>query len=439
MNLFRYEISDPIAIAGLWAVFAIIVWRGQIAFALGIFLATHSWIFNVDIGHLNMLWQAEALLVGAALSRCVRGGGSVWKACNRLLVLQYLAVVGLWTTWILVLYWAEPEQNEQAALLMKNFCLYSILPSTLTVVFVSNLKQLRQFVYGFIGVSALTSIASSLISTVSPESGMTLVRGFDGVNYITYSFQFAIAILLCFGLLLTAKRTLAKSLLLAAMALFTSTLLQTGARASAIGVGVAVLFISWWTMSRRLVNGGWHTLLYTGLLGAVGGFTYLFTGLGTDVLGLRWKLSGTDYSVRTDYWANAFGVFSNFPLLGRGITYFPDYDNAHNILLDLLASQGVVGFLLLLLFGCVVLQALRRKFFLVASPEAMVWKTILVSIFMFTAIHTQTSGSVLSISHFFWAPALLIQLASMRKTTGCAQARRLGTSIMQAKGCLDTP
>jgi O-antigen ligase len=439
MNLFRYEISDPIAIAVLWAVFAIIVWRGQIAFALGIFLATHSWIFNVDIGPLNMLWLAEALLVGAALSRCLRGGTSVWKACNRLLVLQYLAVVGLWTTWILVLYWAEPEQNEQATLLMKNFCLYSILPSTLTVVFVSNLKQLRQFVHGFIGVSALTSIASSLISTVSPESGQDLVRGFDGVNYITYSFQFAIAILLCFGLLLTAKRAIGKSLLLAAMALFTSTLLQTGARASAIGVGVAVLFISWWTMSRRLVNGGWRTLLYTGLLGAVGGFTYLFTGLGTGVLYLRWKSSGTDYSVRTDYWSNAFSVFSKSPLLGRGITYLPDYDNAHNILLDLLASQGIVGFLLLLLFGCVVLQAFRLKFFLTTNPEVMVWKTILASIFVFTAIHTQTSGSVVSISHFFWAPALLMQLASMRKTTGCAQTRRRGTSIMQAKGCFDTP
>jgi O-antigen ligase len=192
-------------------------------------------------------------------------------------------------------------------------------------------------------------------------------------------------------------------------------------------------------MSRRLVNESWRTLLYTGLLGAVGGFTYLFTGLGTEVLDLRWKLSGTDYSVRSDYWANAFGVFSKSPLLGRGITYFPDYDNAHNILLDLLASQGVVGFLLLLLFGCVVLQALRRKFFLAASPEVMVWKTILVSIFVFTAIHTQTSGSVVTISHFFWAPALLMQLASMRKTTGCAQNWRLRIPIMQAKGCLDTP
>ena len=226
MISFRYEISDPIAIAALWAVFAIIVWRGQIALALGIFLATHSWLYNVDIGPLNLLWQGEALIVGAALSRCLRGGISVWKSCNRPLVLQYLAVFGLWIIWIFVVYWSVPEQNEQATIIMKSFCLYSILPSILTVVFISDLKQLRQFVYGFIGVSALTSIALSLISASIPDAEQNLAMGFDRVNYITYSFQFAIAILLSFGLLLTAKRALGKSLLLAAVVLFTSTLLQ---------------------------------------------------------------------------------------------------------------------------------------------------------------------------------------------------------------------
>ena len=68
------------------------------------------------------------------------------------------------------------------------------------------------------------------------------------------------------------------------------------------------------------------------------------------------------YSGRLDGWTAAWAMFLDAPLVGQGLHTFHDFANpwAHNLYLQTLAEQGLIGLLaLVLLLSCATLAAWR--------------------------------------------------------------------------------
>jgi O-antigen ligase len=134
-------------------------------------------------------------------------------------------------------------------------------------------------------------------------------------------------------------------------------------------------------------------------------------------LNLKWTHTEVDLGTRQQYWEAGWQVFLKNPIMGAGLVYFPDStDTAHNLYIDLLASEGVVGGLFFLGYLGFVAGGLRTRSSAKGTREGLTWMSILISIVIFTAMHSFASGSVVGEPDFFWAPLLLLQLFAMERT-----------------------
>jgi O-antigen ligase len=403
-------LADPVSIGVLLAVFAFLIWSGRIGFALGGFIAVWSWAFNIEVGSIVLVRLVSGVVILTAIARCVKQPRRVGWTTKTPVIRRFLVLVGAWTAWVVVNYVSVSARTEVDAQLLKNFLWFAIAPTILIIVFITGLSELREMAWGLIATSVVTSILYVLRGGGGASTGPGLWLGFSGINYLSYSFAYAISGLCCIGLLLSTKRRTTNTILLSSLGVCVITLLRTGARQSAIGFAVAAAYACWSAIRKRKTA----LRMFVAVTAVCSMYVLVYASrvLGSAVVADRWEesLVGSDIGVRQELWLAAWRAFSSSPVVGAGTTYAGDGLGAHNLILDLLASQGLIGLMFFVIYAAVILSAIRRTCFQTRLHEYDEWRVILVAILIYTAVHSFASGSVLSIPHFFWAPSMLVQL-----------------------------
>jgi O-antigen ligase len=292
-----------------------------------------------------------------------------------------------------------------------SFLLYSLAPIVLMLLFINEIADVREMAYGFVVCSAAAAVASLYRFSVDPLEATRLIRGLGEVNYLTYSWGLAMAVLFGVGLLVASKWKASKAAFLAMAGICGIVILMTSARQSALGLGLALAYVSW-VMARpgkRVATILVLSVVCAGLVAAI----FLSTDIGGRFLIPKWSRVDESAYIRQQYWIEGWNAFLQHPGTGGGLTYLPFEDTAHNLIIDLLASQGIVGFVFLAGFATLSFNAIRSRHLRTIRAEGRIWKTILLSILLFTAIHGFASGSVMVEPEVIWGPFLLIQLAAI--------------------------
>lgn len=414
----RNIISDPFLIAFVLAVCAFVFYQGRVAAALGGFCACANWMGNVDIGPVHIFRVFAATLLCTAGVAALRNRKAVGQCFAFPVVAPCIWLLFGWTLWIAVkVVMASSERDND---IFVSFLLYSLAPIILMLLFINEIVDVREMAYGFVLCSTAASVASLYVFSTSPVEAARLIRGFGEVNYLTFSYELAIAVLFGAGLLVASKRMASKAAFLAMAGICGIVMLMTSARQSALGLGVALAYVSWVTArrGRKVLVILALSVVCAGLVAA----TYLSTDIGERFLIPKWSKVDVSADIRQQYWIEGWNAFLQHPGTGGGLTYLPGEDTAHNLIIDLLASQGMVGFLFLAGFAALTFMAVRNEPFRAMRTEMRTWKAILLSIILFTIIHSFASGSVMGLPEFIWAPFLLIQLAAIAERE--ARSRR---------------
>jgi O-antigen ligase len=404
----RYAISDPYFIAALYAICVYVFYRGKIAAALGGFIACSSWMYNVDIGSLPMLRVFAATLVFTACVAGIRKPSLLGQCFRSPLILVSVWLVFGWILWIALGVVLAPSLD--ANLIFFLFETYTLVPIALMLLFINNIADIREMALSFVLSSSVAALGSLYLFSTKIGVAKDVIRGPGGLNYLTFSNCLSIAALLGLGLLLAAKRPVAKAAFLVLVGTCGVVLLMTGARQAVLGLLCALAYVGWIVLrqSKRVLGIFTVGVTFAGLTVAV----FLYTDIGRNVLVPKWNTTSSAAQERQDYWRDAWKVFTEHPMTGGGLANNNGV-HAHNLILDLLAAQGLIGFLFLAGFATLTLRGIRNRAFRTMPSEGQIWKTILISIIIFTAVHSNASGSVVAEPEFFWAPFLLIQLGSI--------------------------
>jgi O-antigen ligase len=140
---------------------------------------------------------------------------------------------------------------------------------------------------------------------------------------------------------------------------------------------------------------------------------------------VKWNIIDGDFEIRQQYWMAGWQTFQNHVITGYGLTYLPNGDSAHNLIIDLLASQGLIGFLFFVAFVALTLNSVFLWSVRAMAVEDRIWRIILLSTLLFIATHSMASGIVMAEPELFWVSFLFIQLAVISQQ----RALRQSTSI----------
>jgi O-antigen ligase len=407
------QLSNPILMVLILAAVGYMCIRGRIAMMLGAWFAASGWMNNLNIGSLPFL---RIMAVGVAATALVAMGGG-GRSMGRMLLHPRVRgcafLVAFWVIWMLLDALYNP--NPLAGAVYYNFLIYSIGPVLLMLLFVNQLKDIRELAWGFLLCEAPACWASLLTNRIGASGTTGIVQGVGGNNYLRFSYSVAIAVLIGIGMLLSTRRLLLRLLIVAAIALCSYTLVLTSARQSAIALLGGVAYLAW--AARRKGGRVFVIIAVAALIVGIGWEVLANLQVSDRFLTLKWTHTEADASIREQYWEAGWQVFLKNPVMGAGLVYFPDStDTAHNLYIDVLASQGMVGGLFFLWYLGFVFGGLRTHSSAKETREGLTWMSILISIMIFIALHSLASGSVVSEPEFFWAPLLLLQLLAMVRT-----------------------
>jgi hypothetical protein len=411
----REAISNPLVLAAILAVIGYVLVRGRIAFAVGAFLASYGWAFNVNVGSVHMLPLFVATLAGTAVVAVLRKGKRVGQPLDDPRVRSCALIVALWMMWIAMRVEFTADPNQMAV--FRLFLVHTVGPLLLILLFVDSIEDIRQLAWGFL----LCEFPSAWASLFSKRTGawgqQGIVMGL-GENYLLFSFILCQAILLGLGLTLVMRKAVPKIFCLISIGLCAFTLMLTTARQSLIGLTAAVGYI--FLAAGRKRGRALTIAAASAVVAAVGYAALLYTPTG-DIVLQKWAKTPESALIREELWSRGWQAFLQHPNTGSGLFYMADdQTTAHNIYIDLLASEGLVGFLFFVVYAGFIISALGSRSLVTILPEGRIWKTTLTSIMIFDAVHSFGSGSIMSEPEVFWTPFLLLILVSLDSQSGVA-------------------
>jgi O-antigen ligase len=288
--------------------------------------------------------------------------------------------------------------------------LYNLFSFFLIFFFARDESSIKSMVYGFIAASAVSGfIALQMLTDPVQyllEDPDFRFRGLSGINYLTFAVPFALSCIFALVRVLVARHTAEKIVMGLVTIFLMFCLVLTGARQSVLGMAIALLIIVTWALQTKRLS-LWLLLLIVGASISMAWVLYTSTALSD-----RWAAASGDYQIRTEYWVEAWHTFLRSPVWGSGFEYW-QIGWAHNLLLDVLASQGVIGLAFLIGFLVFTLSAARGTWRVAGSAEIAAWRLGALAALVYTVVQTSFSGGLAGFPHFFWIPALIWRLGAM--------------------------
>ncbi|MDP1994279.1 MAG: O-antigen ligase family protein, partial [Ignavibacteria bacterium] len=235
------------------------------------------------------------------------------------------------------------------------------------------------------------------------------------INYHSFSYPYAISIIMLIALVLLTKRIIVRFTCICAVVYCLYFLYFGHSRQSIIAAVIVYIFYQCWHFSTKYF--GIKGLKYntkSGLLlimVVIASTAYIFFESSpltflrdTQTVGLVENV----YSVsveesRWNIWQTSIQTILDSYFLG---TVY-EAGNVHNIILSVLANEGIIGFILMLGFFIFFIKQIRNVWAVKEISTIAIWRMTYFCIFLFTIIHSQFSGDNISAPELFWSVIFL--------------------------------
>lgn len=403
------SVTSPVILSGI-AVFCLaLIFLGRVDIAIGVFISILYWAYNVDLGSINALWLAVATLLGTLAVSLIRR----WLSGARVVLVSredtpFIIWIAIWAFWMTLIYVAFPSPFAER--LFKNTVLYNLVSFAVVLVAIRDAAQVRRMILAFF-VASLVAGAVSLQLLAEPlvyaiDDPAFRLRGLTGINYLTFAIPFALTAIFGLARMLAAQRWLEKALMAGVLLGAVALLVLTGARQSALGLSVAVVIMLVGLLKRNVGPSRWLVIPIVIAMGITGWQVYSSTRLSD-----HWALVAPDTQVRVDYWLTGLRIFARSIVWGNGFDYMgAEDDTAHNLVIDTLASQGVIGFVFLVGFLIFPLRSILRSTSETGNSELASWRVSALSALVYTLVQTSFTGGLAAAPHLFWIGSLIWRL-----------------------------
>ncbi len=354
----------------------------------------------------HVTWACLALTTIYQVGTKQRSLTRLWKARSLLAPLLFLS---LWT--MVNIYLPVVPDLGLGWYRFNLFLLRALLPCGLLILFVSDRAGLRQFMLAVVLITLLTSaLAVTQISTVASVliSEQDSRLGIYGVDALTLAAIGGVG--LVFGLGLYARNRRRLIWLMLTLPPILIMLLMTKSRQAVVGMIAAVAVYVFLGRERRywmfvlivlLVLAG---VAYNSMQGTA--FFDRFAQTLDAPAALEWK--------RVEDYQEAFDNFISSPLSGIGTAQYGscfsliwtgsgalicDREHTHNLMLEILAEQGLMGFLPFLAFVVVGVRELLRARARGIDPQIA---DPLLAALAFSLVQTMFTGALFASHHVFW-------------------------------------
>lgn len=385
------------------AFFAVVIIYGRLEVALGIFCSLTFWMENIFVGSVAIFWVMAPAVILSAASYWLRVGHKHFYILEK--DINFLIWTFLWALWMFALLTIYKPENSW--LFTRNFLGFILLPTFGITLFAADTHRLLWFFLSFIfvtlfaGYLAFTALSLPL-DILLHSTGFRLMPA-TTVDTIAFSKPFGISIVMLYGMILLSKNIFLKLFFGISICFCFLMMLLVNTRQTILGVVSAIIAFSLWAFWK---SGFLFKIILVTILSGIAFGVYSF--LATTTLSDRWAdgFAYGDVGGRSEVWGDAWRVFLKSPILGSGLDYFHTGWFAHNIILDVLAGQGIVGFIFLVGFFVFAGNfALRNTNIFIEGVSG--WKMINLSLLLFTITHLQFTGGMIVAFDFFWFSALV--------------------------------
>ena len=296
----------------------------------------------------------------------------------------------------------------------KYFCVLSILPYLLLQVSAPTYEHLKGFLSAYTVVCLVVGIFLVVgfdSRTVEDPGRVSLV-----VNPITFSAPFSISAIFVLYLLLETKRSLYRTSIW--FLLFGTVLIVflSGTRQSLFPMFLCTALFLYLRSSRRV-------LIYYVMTICLVAIVYASIDLtGGDPIKNRFSAAFSDpltqMEGRIETYSMAIRDFATSPVIGIGLGSFGEYEaydelatktHVHNLYLEILAEEGLIGFLL---YGCFLYEIFRRGIAVIknGAPKLRSLGIAFFCVFLLSIIQGMVGGSIGGATNILWCSSGLIIL-----------------------------
>lgn len=401
---------------------AAIIWFNRLEYALAIYVSTPLWTRSIQIGPVAHTWVFLTVMVCAAVMYNVRRKKPLLHPQFDTWILFWFLLWYLWMM-ILVLISFPSEENN----LLHSLLLYLLIPLPFIYLVAQELKRIKRFAIAFIvttiigGIMAFNIINISLAQAIADPTLLSFgILRLNIINYHWFSYDFVISLIFIVTLFRLHSNLFIRLLLAAAAMYCIYLLLLLGSRQAMAGAALSMLLFLLIVAARSRQNTIGVLLLVVSLI-ALGVAIFVYA----PELVLRSYESDVSQSFdlearRGEYWQLGWNIFLSSPVWGSG---FRDFI-AHNLFIGTLAEQGFVGLVFLLGFFTFCFKQIVPIFQAPIDDERTIWGIAFSCVIIFGIIHSQVSGSAVSVWHFYWSAIVIwILRTSLAKNAHPSQLR----------------
>lgn len=380
---------------------AAIIWFNRLEYALAIYVSTPLWTRSIQIGLVAHTWIFLGVMVCSAVIYNVRRNKPlIHPRFDTWIVFWFV----IWYSWMLILVLISFPSEEDA--ILRSLILYLLIPLPFFYLIAQEVERIKRFAIAFItttivgGIVAMNIINISVPQAIADPTLLSYgVLRLNIINYHWFSYDFSISLIFIMALFRIYNNIFMRSMLMLAAAYCIYFLLLLGSRQAIAGSAITMLtFLS--VVATRNWKNAFGVFILVTLLIAFGIVIYIYA---PDLV-LRSYETNVSQSFdlearRGEYWRLGWQIFLDSPLWGSGFREFI----AHNLFIGTLAEQGLVGLVFLcgFFFFCFkqILSILKAPI----ADERTIWAIAFSCIIIFGIIHSQVSGSAVSVWHFYWS------------------------------------
>lgn len=411
-----------------------IIVAGRPEWAAGIYLSMMGWTRTVEVGPIAHTWVLLATLTLSTVSFMLKNPRtSLLPYHSRGIVLWLLC----WWSWTLLLISMSDFSNKIT--LYRSLLLGSIAPLPFILVFEFQWERIKGYALAYAGASLAGGWVSLGVLGISIDYLLRdpTLRSFGIIrlgieNYHWISYAFAISLLFISGFFIQTKHLIMKVFLVLCAANLAYFLFLTGSRQSLGAVFVALVFLFVWAQ-RKSIKNRINLIL---LLAALFGVGYYLLQIAPDLIvraggGTWWKQSSAQeatffdafnlFENRGKLWLEGLKAFIKSPIWG---IYYNEYNLSHNYFIGALVNEGLIGIGFMLGFLVFIWKKILGFWNGSGNQDIDMWRTILISLLIFSFVHAQASGTNVSVWSIWWASAFLWRIHDAITTESRLKQRR---------------